>query len=416
VRNLTELNPIMNHTGHRSDIEDHKIVIFGAGKIGRSFIGQLFGRSGYKLVFIDADPIVVERLNNKKSYRIIIKGEQEEEIVISDLVAIQSADVTKAAEAVSSAGVLAISVGKNAIEKVIPVIASGLELRYKRNPASPLDIILAENMRSAAEFVRSELIRDLPQDFPVDTFVGLIETSIGKMVPIMPLAELEKDPLGIFAEPYNTLILDAKGFKNPIPKVKGLAPQRIIKAWVDRKAFIHNLGHATAAYYGNYLYPEAVYMYEVLAHTEVESFTREVMLQSADILRYAYPDDFTFSDLEDHINDLIFRFRNRALLDTVFRVGQDLTRKLGADDRFMGAIKLAMRYQMPYDKIVKAMSFGFVFNGKDENGKNYPPDIKFLRLIRNEFDLALKNLLYFNPVKDSQVIGQLKELYKSNLR
>jgi len=406
----------MNHTGHRSDIEDHKIVIFGAGKIGRSFIGQLFGRSGYKLVFIDADPIVVERLNNKKSYRIIIKGEQEEEIVISDLVAIQSADVTKAAEAVSSAGVLAISVGKNAIEKVIPVIASGLELRYKRNPASPLDIILAENMRSAAEFVRSELIRDLPQDFPVDTFVGLIETSIGKMVPIMPLAELEKDPLVIFAEPYNTLILDAKGFKNPIPKVKGLAPQRNIKAWVDRKAFIHNLGHATAAYYGNYLYPEAVYMYEVLAHTEVESFTREVMLQSADILRYAYPDDFTFSDLEDHINDLIFRFRNRALLDTVFRVGQDLTRKLGADDRFMGAIKLAMRYQMPYDKIVKAMSFGFVFNGKDENGKNYPPDIKFLRLIRNEFDLALKNLLYFNPVKDSQVIGQLKELYKSNLR
>jgi len=416
VRNLTELNPIMNHTGHRSDIEDHKIVIFGAGKIGRSFIGQLFGRSGYKLVFIDADPIVVERLNNKKSYRIIIKGEQEEEIVISDLVAIQSADVTKAAEAVSSAGVLAISVGKNAIEKVIPVIASGLELRYKRNPASPLDIILAENMRSAAEFVRSELIRDLPQDFPVDTFVGLIETSIGKMVPIMPLAELEKDPLVIFEEPYNTLILDAKGFKNPIPKVKGLAPQRNIKAWVDRKAFIHNLGHATAAYYGNYLYPEAVYMYEVLAHTEVESFTREVMLQSADILRYAYPDDFTFSDLEDHINDLIFRFRNRALLDTVFRVGQDLTRKLGADDRFMGAIKLAMRYQMPYDKIVKAMSFGFVFNGKDENGKNYPPDIKFLRLIRNEFDLALKNLLYFNPVKDSQVIGQLKELYKSNLR
>jgi len=416
VRNLTELNPIMNHTGHRSDIEDHKIVIFGAGKIGRSFIGQLFGRSGYKLVFIDADPIVVERLNNKKSYRIIIKGEQEEEIVISDLVAIQSADVTKAAEAVSSAGVLAISVGKNAIEKVIPVIASGLELRYKRNPASPLDIILAENMRSAAEFVRSELIRDLPQDFPVDTFVGLIETSIGMMVPIMPLAELEKDPLVIFEEPYNTLILDAKGFKNPIPKVKGLAPQRNIKAWVDRKAFIHNLGHATAAYYGNYLYPEAVYMYEVLAHTEVESFTREVMLQSADILRYAYPDDFTFSDLEDHINDLIFRFRNRALLDTVFRVGQDLTRKLGADDRFMGAIKLAMRYQMPYDKIVKAMSFGFVFNGKDENGKNYPPDIKFLRLIRNEFDLALKNLLYFNPVKDSQVIGQLKELYKSNLR
>ena len=29
-----------------------KIVIFGAGKIGRSFIGQLFSRSGYEVILI----------------------------------------------------------------------------------------------------------------------------------------------------------------------------------------------------------------------------------------------------------------------------------------------------------------------------------------------------------------------------
>ena len=105
-------------------------------------------------------------------------------------------------------------------------------------------------MISAADFVREQLIKNLPSSFPVESMVGLIETSIGKMVPIMPLAELEKDPLVVFAEPYNTLILDGKGFKSPIPEIKGLAPKSNIKAWVDRKAFIHNLGHATAAYYG----------------------------------------------------------------------------------------------------------------------------------------------------------------------
>ena len=105
-------------------------------------------------------------------------------------------------------------------------------------------------MREAGDFMKEQLIKNLPSDFPIEKLVGLIETSIGKMVPIMPLAELEKDPLVVFAEPYNTLILDGKGFKSPIPEIKGLAPKNNIKAWVDRKAFIHNLGHATAAYYG----------------------------------------------------------------------------------------------------------------------------------------------------------------------
>ena len=119
----------------------------------------------------------------------------------------------------------------------------------------------------------------------------------------------------------------------------------ILKAWVDRKAFIHNLGHATAAYYGFTLHPEAVYMFEILDDPAVLKFTRAVMIQSAEILLKAYSSDFTFNDLELHIDDLIKRFRNRALQDTIFRVGNDLPRKLGADDRFMGSIHLAIQAQ-----------------------------------------------------------------------
>ncbi len=399
----------MNPTGNRSHIDDQKIVIFGAGKIGRSFIGQLFGRSGYRLVFVDADPEIVERLNKKQSYRVIIKGKKDEEILISGLEAISAFNKVKVAENVVTAGIMAVSVGKNAIEKVIPLIAEGLKIRYSASPDSPLDIILAENMRSASEFVKRELVKYLPTGFPVDDYVGLIETSIGKMVPIMPLAETEKDPLAIFAEPYNTLILDAKAFRNPIPEVPGLAPKNNIKAWVDRKAFIHNLGHATAAYYGNYLYPETVYMYEVLDHNEVKQFTREVILQSAEVLRAAYPDDFTVSDLEDHIDDLIFRFRNRALRDTIFRVGQDLTRKLSSDDRFMGAIHLAMHYNLPYDKIVKAMSFGFLFRAKNEAGYPLPSDLTFLELVKKDFNNALTEILKLDPFVDQPVIEQLRK-------
>lgn len=400
----------MRLTKDKSKVELKKIIIFGAGKIGRSFIGQLFGRSGYMTVFIDVDPVIIEMLNERRCYRVIIKGEKEEEIIVNNVHAISALDISSVVDAVSTAGIVAVSVGKNALEKVIPVIASGLEKRYNDNPDKPLDIILAENMRSAAGFTRDLLTRNLTPEFPVDSFVGLIETSIGKMVPIMPLAEAEKDPLMVFAEPYNTLILDGKGFKSPVPDVKGLAPKNNIKAWVDRKAFIHNLGHATAAYYGYFNHPDAIYMHEVLDDEKVLHFTRQAMLQSADILRAEYPVEFTADDLTGHIDDLLYRFRNKALQDTIFRVGQDLQRKLGADDRFMGSIHLAEKNKMPYQLIIKAMSYGFFFRARDEEGNLFPPDSTFHEAALEDFESALINLLLFNPVSDNRIIKDLKSL------
>ena len=389
-------------------INTNQIVIFGAGKIGRSFIGQLFGCAGYQVVFIDVDQKIIDGLNQQGSYRVVIKGDQEEEIIVPNVMAISALNKAKVVEAISKAGILAVSVGKNVLERIIPTIAEGILLRNQQDPGTPLDIILAENMRSAADFVREKMVQSLPVGFPVDTLVGLVETSIGKMVPIILQAELEKDPLVVFAEPYNTLILDKKGFKSPIPEIPGLAPKSNIKAWVDRKAFIHNLGHATAAYYGYFLHPDAVYIYEVLSDSEVLLFTRTVMLQSAQILRTVYPDDFTASDLERHIDDLIVRFQNQALKDTIFRVGQDLLRKLGPDDRFMGAIHLAMAYEMPYDLIINAMSYGLFFNAKDEAGNSFPSDKSFFESLEADFESTLTGLLCFDPTTDYLVIENLK--------
>jgi mannitol-1-phosphate 5-dehydrogenase len=404
----------MKLTGNRSGVDPEKIVIFGAGKIGRSFIGQLFGRSGYKVVFVDVDPVIISLLNARRSYRIVIKGEKEEEIIIKNVMALSALDREPVIGEISKASILAVSVGKKALEKVIPLIASGIEKRFKDNQDMPLDIILAENMRSAAEYAREQLRKYLQPGFPIHSYVGLIETSIGKMVPIMPVAEVEKDPLVVFAEPYNTLILDRRGFKAAIPAVEGLAPKNNISAWVDRKAFIHNLGHATAAFYGYFNFPNSIYMYEVLEDPGILKFTRDVMIQSAGILLKVYPDDFTIPDLEDHIDDLLYRFRNKALRDTICRVGQDLPRKLGKDDRFMGAIHLAMANGMPYNMIVRAMSYGFFFRASDEEGNPYPADKLFLKQVEEDFESALINVLGINESTDSQIIKELKELYRSN--
>ena len=338
-----------------------KLVLFGAGKIGRSFIGQLFSRSGYEVVFIDINRNLIDELNIKGRYNVIIKSEKDEILVVRNVRGIQIGDIDAVSDEITSAAILAISVGLRGLDGAIPVLAKGLLRRYELGNHKPVDLIIAENMRNAAGYFHKVLCSLLPETFPLDEMVGLIETSIGKMVPIMLKKDVEEDVLQVFAEPYNTLILDKKAFKNPIPGVKGLDPKENIKAWIDRKLFIHNLGHAAVAYYGYSFDNTLIYTWQALKVPEIYNFVRNTMLQAADILKAAWPEEFSRESLTEHIDDLLARFANRYLGDTIFRVGCDLFRKLGPEDRIVGAIRLAQSMKMPYrqDFICLCMCLSF---------------------------------------------------------
>jgi mannitol-1-phosphate 5-dehydrogenase len=382
-------------------MDEKSILIIGAGKIGRSFIGQLFGQSGYHVVFADIDQEIVAELNRRKSYPVVIKGIKEETILVQNVRAVSVIDRESFYKEIAKASIMAVSVGKNALEKVLPLIAEGIKLRQILTPGNPVDIIIAENMRSSGDFMFNYLKELLPADFPLNEMAGLIETSIGKMVPLMSNADKEKDLLMVYAEPYNTLILDKKAFKGPIPAVKGLSLKENIKAWVDRKAFIHNLGHATAAYLSYFYHPELKYLYEGLGKDNVLFTTRKTMLQAAKILHFYYPDDYSLADLEEHINDLLSRFRNRELRDTVFRVGQDLMRKLDIDDRFGGIIQMARVRGLEYQCIAEAMAYGLFFKVQNEHGEFNPQDELFLQTLKEKgVGETLIKFCRFNDVHD----------------
>jgi mannitol-1-phosphate 5-dehydrogenase len=73
----------------------------------------------------------------------------------------------------------------------------------------------------------------------------------------------------------------------------------------------------------------------------------------------------------------LHRFSNKALGDTVYRVGQDLYRKLGPEDRLVGVLKLAVKNNMPYDKILFIISCAPEFSARDEFGNISENDVKF---------------------------------------
>lgn len=379
---------------------DKKIVIFGAGKIGRSFIGQLFSRGGYEVVFVDVFKPVVDALNEKQSYKVVIKGEKDEILTIRNVRAILASETEKVSDELAVADISAVSTGQQGLPNVFPLIAAGLLKRQQVSGEKPLDIIIAENLRDAAKYFETELKRLLPQGFPINKHIGLVETSIGKMVPIMPKKDVDADILQVFAEPYNTLILDKKAFKNPIPDIEGLAPKENMKAWVDRKLFIHNLGHAATAYLGYNYNSGFVYLYEVLAVPVIYNEVRDTMLQTANLLLVKYPDEFTPQLLTSHIDDLLNRFQNKALGDTIFRVGCDLQRKLGPNDRIAGAINLAIELGLPYNKIFNVLQKACTFRATGEDGLMLPADAEFLNMFEKEgLNAVLEKICNFNPGK-----------------
>ena len=373
------------------------MVLFGAGKIGRSFIGQVFSCSGYEVVFIDINEELIERLNRANGYKVIVKSEKGDQIInVENVRGVHLSDTTNVLKELSGASIAALSVGQHGLPSVFPILAEALVLRRKLYKEWPLDVIIAENMRFADEYIRQELSKLLPSDYPIDDLIGLVEASIGKMVPLMSRKDYEEDPLQVFAEPYNTLIVSKIGFRNSIPAVKNLAPKENIKAWVDCKLFIHNLGHAAAAYIGYKAMPEATYIWEVLKNPKVYKETREAMLQSAYILQHLYPGVFEPGFLIGHIDDLLSRFMNEALGDTIFRVGCDLYRKLGPDDRLAGPIHAALKSGLPHNKILRVIIAAIYFKAKDENGNYYPDDERFFSESKKGLGHVLSHICKIN--------------------
>ncbi len=343
-------------------------VVFGAGNIGRSFIAQLFAAGGYRVTFIDVNETLVAALNREGRYRLEIKGPRPAEIWIEGVSAIDGRDREAVVKALLAADIAATAVGGGALPHIYPLLAEGLQQRRAAG-RPPLDILILENLRHAADAFRTGLRAHLPADFPLEDAVGLIETSVGKMVPIMPEAVRATDPLVVYAEAYNTLPVDATAFRNPIPAIPGLDPKQNMAAYVDRKSFIHNLGHAAAAYAAYLLDPRLTYLWEAMERPEIVEAARAAMWESARALMRRYPGEFNEENQGAHIEDLLERFGNRALGDTIFRVGRDLPRKLSREDRLVGALLMDAAEGVEAPATSRALAAGMFFARRMSGGR-----------------------------------------------
>jgi mannitol-1-phosphate 5-dehydrogenase len=337
-----------------------KAVQFGAGNIGRGFTGQLFSESGFEVVFVDVVPELVRLLNERRSYPIRLAQETPEIVTVGNVRAVNGLDMDAVAQEIRTAELMCTAVGVHALPRVAPTIAAGIEARARAGVESPINIIICENLQHMGEFLKGEVRKSLPGELEayLDANVGFVESVVGRMVPVMTDEQKREDPLLIVVEPYKHLPVSKAGIKGELPEIVGVEPSANFQAFVDRKLFAHNAGHAAAAYFG-YLRGHE-FIWQAMRDPQVNAAVRAVLAETGKALIAKH--GFDPVEHQAHINDLLSRFGNVALGDQVSRVGGDPMRKLGAEDRLVGGAKLAMEYGVFPANTCKAIAAGLHFD------------------------------------------------------
>ncbi len=381
-----------------------KAVMYGAGNIGRGFIGQLFYESGYETVFIDVNSDVVEKINSDKSYPVkFVSDNGTHELTVKNISAVNGRNEQDAADAIAEADIMATAVGVNILPFIARPLALGLKRRWSSGNETPLNIIICENLIDADLYLK-KLISDQLEDADIkkaEQKVGFVEASIGRMVPVMTPDMQGDNILRICVEEYSQLPVDKDGFKGDIPEIKNLKPFSPFSFYIQRKLFIHNMGHAASAYLG--ALKGYTCIWQAVEDEQILKTVKEAMISSAKALSIEHKVDI--NDLLEHIDDLLSRFGNRQLGDTVARVGRDLSRKLSPEDRLTGALNLCIKHGIGTDAICKAIAAALCF--KD------PAEIRAAGILKSDGpEKVLKEICQITPGTDSwkTITQKYKEL------
>ena len=327
------------------------VVQFGAGNIGRGFMGPIYTDAGYEVVFVDVAPAVVEGLNERRSYPLRLAGpDRFGDVTIEPVRAVDGRDRDAVAAELARCEFACTAVGVPALPHVTPALAAGLRARER-----PLNVILCENQLQCSDLLRGYLepLAD-PEQL---ARLGLVESVVSRMVPIVPDELRAQDPLIVIAEDYPVLPVDATGFLGDAPAVPALKLVERFPAYVERKLFVHNGGHAASAYHG--FLGGYEFIFQALANPEVRASVSGAMDEACEAL--ARKHGFDRGELRAHRDDLIRRFENPALRDTVFRVGRDPLRKLRVDDRLVGAGLTCLDWDVEPEQISRAIAAALRF-------------------------------------------------------
>jgi mannitol-1-phosphate 5-dehydrogenase len=349
---------------------DRLAVQFGAGNIGRGLMGQLLRESGFETVFVDVNKTLVDDLNHRGSYPLRLLdaySQKARESTIDHFRALRADREDAVAEAIAEARVVATAVGVTNLEAISPLLAIGIQRRRERN-AGPLDVYLCENMLGAAGMLSKHVMGRLDDSARAraQKNIGFVGTSVARIVGGAGARLPDDDPLLVIADAHRDIPYDGQATRAGGLGIEGFHPVGNFKAEVERKIFTHNLAHAALAYLG-YLRGHT-YIHETFEDEFVRSVFGGALDETTEALLRRYPADL---DRREHLEirkDVRVRFGNPLLKDPITRVAKDPIRKLGPDDRIIGAAELCLSQGITADYIATVCAAALCYDCPEDPG------------------------------------------------
>lgn len=348
-----------------------RAVHFGAGNIGRGFVGLLLHQGGYEVVFSDVAETLVDALNAVDSYTVHEAGPGGTDHVVTGFRAVNSRSNPDAvAEAIALADVVTTAVGPTVLRFVAPAIVAGLARRAP--DAAALQVMACENAIGATDLLRTEI--EAAAGTEAETLLSravFANTAVDRIVPGQP-ADAGVD---VTVEPYFEWAIESGPFGESLPNIPGAHFVDELGPYIERKLFTVNTGHAATAYFGARAGIERIS--DALADPEISDRVSAALEETSAVLVAEHGLDP--AELASYRATILERFRNPALIDTVQRVGRQPLRKISRHERFIGPAAMAAERGLPSAALVAAVAAALEF---DDAADEQAVDLQ--RLLRAE--------------------------------
>lgn len=336
-----------------------KAVQFGAGNIGRGFIGALLSQSGYHVVFADVVDAIIDKINEDKTYTVHVMDVECEDQKIENISGVNSTK-PEAVDEIAGADLVTTAVGLVILPRIAPTIAQAIEKRMAEGVKERMNIIACENaIRGTSQLKKAvyENLSDAGKAF-ADEYVGFPDCAVDRIVPPVK----SENFIDVVVEEYYEWDVERSGFKGEIPEIKGMTLVDNLMAYIERKLFTLNTGHCITAYLGTlWGFPT---IDAAIADEKIYGIVSAAMKESGDglIKKHGF-------DPEKHaayIKKIIGRFKNPYLQDDVTRVGREPLRKLSPTDRLISPLTTAYGYGLPVDHLLVGVGAALHYNNPDD--------------------------------------------------
>jgi mannitol-1-phosphate 5-dehydrogenase len=305
-----------------------KAVHFGAGNIGRGFVGLLLHEAGYEVVFADVADALIDQLASTPSYTVHEVGEEPTDKTVDNYRALNSrSQEAEVIAEIASADMVTTAVGPSVLKFLAPVIAAAIGQRPAA--AAPLQVMACENAINATDLLRQS-VEDTYDGGPAELAARAVfaNTAVDRIVP----NQAPGQGLDVTVETFFEWVIDRTPFSGGEPRIPGATYVDDLAPYIERKLFTVNTGHAACAYFGYAAGVERIS--DAMADPGVSRRVRAVLDETKQLLVAKH--GFAADEQEAYVQKILRRFSNQHLPDTVVRVGRAPLRKLGRHERFTG--------------------------------------------------------------------------------